>query len=134
DRAEGDRSVFGRLARRDAELRRERIDDALCAGERARQVRAHLDEVRTDWLEVIHVVERRDRLAIRGRHVERLGCFAERVGREPAVLVLREAEGLERRAARSLGVLRALGLDRVVEAAHRSTSPMTVSSDPTIAI
>ena len=39
DGAEGDLAVLGRLARRDAELRLERVDDALRAGERARQVR-----------------------------------------------------------------------------------------------
>ena len=38
-----------------------------------------------------------------------------------------------RRAQRAFGILRTLGLDRLVQR-HRSTSPMTVSREPTIAI
>ena len=56
------------------------VDDALGARERAGQVRAHLHEVRPDRREVVHVVEARDRLAVRGRHVERLRDLTERVG------------------------------------------------------
>src|SRR6476661_2310441 len=73
DGAERDLTVLGRVTRCDTERRLERVDDALRARERARQVRADLDEVRPDGLEVEHVVERRDRLAVRGRHLERVG-------------------------------------------------------------
>ena len=90
DRPERDLAVLRRLARRDAELLLERLDDALRADERAREVRADLDDVPPDRLEVVHVVERGDRLAVRGRQVERVGDLAQRLGREPAVALLRE--------------------------------------------
>ena len=68
---------------------------------RARDVRAHLDEVLADRCEVELVVERRDRLAVRGRHVERVGDLAQHVGREPAVLLLREPQRRQHRASAS---------------------------------
>ena len=67
DRAERDLAVARRLAGPAAELALERLDDLLRADERAREVRADLDEVLADGLEVEHVVERRDRLAVGGR-------------------------------------------------------------------
>ena len=50
---------------RHAELLLERLDDPLRADERAREVRADLDQVLADRLEVEHVVEGRDRVAVR---------------------------------------------------------------------
>ena len=93
---------------------------------------------RPDRLQVVHVVEGRDGHAVGGRLLERLGDLAERLGREPAVALLREPQRRQRRRARHR-VARAHLLDLVVERlslgrAHRSTSPMTASSEPTIAI
>src|SRR5438105_39387 len=76
DRSQRDRAVLARLARRDPELRLERLDDALRADERARQIRAYLDDVPADRREVVHVVEARNSLAVRGREVERVRDFA----------------------------------------------------------
>src|SRR6478609_6101763 len=52
----------------------------------------------------------------------------------PTELRLRKPQCREHRALRVGRVLRALRLNRVVQRAHRSTSPMTVSREPTIAI
>ena len=133
DGAQRHLAVLGRLARADAELGLERLQHLLRADERAGDVRADLDEVPADGLQVVHVVEGRDRHAVRGRLVERLGDLAERLGREPAVALLREPQRRQGRRARHR-VERADLLDLVVERAHRSTSPMTASSEPTIAI
>jgi hypothetical protein len=81
DRAQGHDPVVGRAARLDAELLRERIEDGLCPGQCARQVRAHLDDVLPDGLEIEHVVERGDRKAVRRRLVERVRHLTERVRR-----------------------------------------------------
>ena len=112
----------------------ERLDDLLRADDCARDVRAHLDEMLADRCQVELVVERGDRVHVRRRLVECVGYLADHVGREPAVLGLREPQRRQHRALRVGRILRALGLDRVVEGAHRSTSPITVSSEPTIAI
>ena len=89
-----------------------------------------------DGLEVEHVVERRDRMAVGGRQLERVGDLADRLGREPAVLLLREPQRRDRRRARALGeaVAQRPAIRVEERRAHRSTSPMTVSSEPTIAI
>ena len=132
DRAQ--RELVVRLARRDAELALERLDHLLGALEPAGDVRADLDHVLADGLEPEHVVERRDREAVGGRQVERVGDVAERLLGEPAaVALLRELERRHHRR-QALGVARPDLLDLVVERAHRSTSPMTPSSEPTIAI
>src|ERR1700751_6049712 len=67
DGAERDLAVLGRLARRDAELGLEGVDDLLRAGERAREVRADLDRVPPVRRQVEHVVEGRNRAAGGGR-------------------------------------------------------------------
>ena len=133
DRAQRHLAVVGRLAGADAELRLERLQHLLGADERAGDVRADLDQVLPDRLQMVHVVEGRDRHAVRGRLVERLRDLAERLGREPAVALLREPQRRQRRRARDR-IERAHLLDLVVQRAHRSTSPMTASSEPTIAI
>src|SRR5438093_5043125 len=56
-RLQRDRAVLGRLARPYAELLLERLERLLRADQSARDVRAHLDEMRSHGLEVIHVVE-----------------------------------------------------------------------------
>ncbi len=130
DRAQGHAAVLRRLADVDLELALERLDDALCAGEGARDVRAHLDEVTPDRLGMEHVVEGRDGEAVGRRHVERVGDLAERLLREPAaVALLRQAQRRDDGRARlRIGLLDLL--DLVVERRrHRSTSPMTGSSD-----
>src|SRR5581483_9826507 len=137
DRAQRRGAVGARLAGPAAELALERLDHLLRAHDGAGDVRADLDQVLADRREVELVVERRDRLAERGRDLERVCDLAERLGRQPAVLLLREPQGGHDRAARVGGVLRPLLLDAVVQRRRghqRSTSPMTVSSEPTIAI
>src|SRR4051794_16591988 len=135
DRAEGDLAVLGRLARRDPELGLEGVDHLLRAGEGAREVGADLDRVPPDGRQVEHVVEGRDRLAVGRGQAERGAALLQRVGRQPAaVRLLGEPQRRDRRRAR-VGEPRAelAYLCRELRA-HRSTSPMTVSSEPTIAI
>ena len=65
----------------------------------AADVRADLDRVPADGLEVEHVVEARDGHAVRGRQVERVGDLLERLARQPAVALLGEPQrGQDRRA------------------------------------
>src|SRR5207244_8632155 len=64
------------------------------------------------------------------RQLERLAHLCERLRREPAVALLGESEGRED----GRTALRILSGDRADLVDHRSTSPMTVSSEPTIAI
>src|ERR671919_761179 len=135
DRAKRDLAILGRLARAHAQLRRERLEHGLRAGERARQIRADLDEVPADGLEVVHVVEGGDRLAVGGRLVHGVRDLAQRLGREPApVLLLREPERVhDRRALVRVAPLELL--HSVVESrAHRSASPMTGSSEAATAM
>src|SRR5262249_37523137 len=100
ERAECDLAVVRRLARAHAELGLERVDDVLRTVERARDVRAHLDQVPPDGREVEHVVEGRDRVTVGGRQPERVGDLAERLGGQPAVPLLREPQRRDRRRAR----------------------------------
>ena len=128
-------NAVGRLAGAQAELALERLDDLLRAREPAGDVRADLDDVLADGLEPEHVVERRDREAVRGRQVERVGDLAERLLREPAaVSLLRELQRRHHRGERPPGSARGSPGSRSYIVAHRSTSPMTPSSEPTIAI
>ena len=71
---------------------------------------------------------------VRGRLVEGVRDLAQHVGRQPAVLGLRQAQRRQDGRVRVGRVLRPLLLDRRVQPAHRSTSPITPSSEPTIAI
>src|SRR5918992_462919 len=132
ERAEREPSVVGCLARLHAELLLERLEHLLRADERARDVRADLDQVPPDRLEMEHVVEGRDRLAVRRRHVERVRHVAQRLRGQPPVLLLRHPQPGQHRGAR----FRVLGSGLLdpLRKRHRSTSPMTVSSDPTIAM
>ncbi len=129
-------AALARLARAYPELLLERLEHLLRAAQAAADVRADLDHVPADRLEVEHVVEGGDRLAVGRCQVERLADLAQSLGREPAIALLREAQrGQDRRAA--VRVERRDGLDLVVESrglVQRSTSPITVSSEPTIAI
>src|SRR5579864_7210269 len=130
--AQGDLAVGRRLAGPDVELALERLEHGLRVHEPAAHVRAHLDRVAARGLEVEHVVEARDRHAVRGCQVERLADLLDRLRREPAVLFLREAQRRQDRRLR-VGVTLCDLLDLGLEA-HRSVSPMTASSEPTIAI
>src|SRR3954454_6747412 len=134
DGAQRDLAVGGGLAGADAELRLEGLDDLLRPAERAGEVRAHLDRVPPDRLEVEHVVEGRDRVAEGRRDLQRVGGLLERLARQPAVLLLREPQRRQRRRARALGVARPDFLNLVVEGRHRSVSPITASREPTTAI
>ena len=64
---------------------------------------------------------------------ERVRALAQSLGGQVAVALLRETQRRQGRGA-PVRVLRLDLLDLVVVGAHRSTSPMTVSSEPTIAI
>src|SRR2546423_2119354 len=132
DRAKRDRTVARRLPGCDAELLLERIEHGLRVDESAADVRADLDGVGADGLEVEHVVEARDRHAVGGREPEGFADLHERLARQPAVLLLREAERRQDRRARLRVLLRDF-FDLRLEA-HRSVSPITASSEPTIAI
>src|SRR4051794_6171207 len=72
ERAQRDRAVVRRLAGADAELVLERLQYLLRPVERAGEVRADLDHLPTHGLQVEHVVEGGDGLAVRGRQVERV--------------------------------------------------------------
>src|SRR5581483_10704772 len=132
DRTEGDLAVGRRLARCDPELELESLQHRLRVHETAADVRAHLDRVPACRLEVEHVVEARDRHAVRRRQVERVADLLERFAREPAVLLLREPERRQDRRLRARIAPRDL-LDLRPQA-HRSVSPMTASSEPTMAM
>src|SRR5438105_3910352 len=134
DRAQRHRPVLRRLARAHAELRLERLQHALRALEAAADVRADLDHVPPDGLQVVHVVEGRDRLAVRRGQAQGVPDLVEGLRRQPPrVALLREPErGHDRRP--RVGVLRRDLAHLLGERAHRSTSPMTVSREPTIAI
>ena len=86
----------------------------------------------SDRLEMEHVIEGGDGLAVRGRQLESAGDLDERLRREPAVVLLGESERRQDRRP-ALGVLGGHLADLLGER-HRSTSPITVSSEPTIAI
>src|SRR5205809_3614247 len=133
DRPQRDLAVARGLARADAELLLEALEHLLSTDESARDVRANLDHVPADRREVEHVVEGRDRLAECGCRAERLCALAQRLRREVAVLLLREPQRRQRRRA-PMRILRLHLLHLVLKGAHLSTSPMTVSSEPTIAI
>src|SRR5919197_2830459 len=88
DRPQRDGAVLGRLAGPDAELLLEGLDHLLRSDERARDVGADLDEVPAHRLQVEHVVEGRDRLAVGGREAERLADLLEGLRRQPAAVPL----------------------------------------------
>src|SRR5918996_3496075 len=135
DRPQRDLAALGRLPRRDVELALERLEHLLGPDERAGDVRADLDEVPADRLQMEHVVEGRDRLAVRGREPERVSDLDEGLGRQPAAVpLLREPQGGQRRRPR-VRVARCHLLDLVVQRPrghYRSVSPITASREPTI--
>ena len=88
-----------------------------------------------DRLEVVHVVEGRDGVAVGGRQVERVGNLANASGESQPYSLLREPQRGQRRRARRLRIAAAASpAMRSARRAHLSTSPITVSSEPTIAI
>ena len=119
----------------DAELLLERLETS-CAPTSAHERFVQTStSVPSDGLEVEHVVEGRDRLAVRGREVERVGDLAEASGEsQPSRSCASRSAGST--AELAVGVLGRDLLHLRVElgVAHRSTSPMTASSEPTIAI
>ncbi len=88
DGPEREGAVLGGRARLDAELALEVLEHLLCAGKRARDVRADLDQGAARRLEPILVVEGRDREAVRRGQIERVGDLAERLRGEPASVLL----------------------------------------------
>src|SRR4029450_722002 len=81
---------------------------------------------------VVHAVERRAPLTVPRLQPERLGHLDERLGRKPAVLALGDAQTAHH--AGALIRVRRRSLADLVLQAHLSTSPITLSSAPTIAI
>src|SRR5688500_7738749 len=88
DRPQRHLAVLGRLAGLDAELPLERLEHLLGADEPAGEVGADLDHVSPDRLELEHVVERGDGLAVGGRELQRVGDLDERLGRQPTAVTL----------------------------------------------
>src|SRR5579862_1977329 len=134
DRAKRHVPVLGRLAGLHAERLLERLDNLLRSAQAAGEVRADLDRVRADGVEIEHVVEGRDRVTEGRRDLERVGGLLERLARQVAMLLLREPQRLQRRRTRAFRIALADLLHLLVERAHRSVSPMTASSEPTTAI
>src|SRR5205814_10733670 len=92
---------------------------------------ADLDEVPPYRLQLEHVVEGRDRLAVGGREIQSRADLLERLGGQPAAVpLLRDPQRREDRRPRH----RVLRRDRANLVDQRSHSPITVSSDPTMAI
>src|SRR5438105_667518 len=103
----------------------------------AANVRADVDQPPSHRLQMEHVVEGRDALHEGRRQVERICYLHEGLGWQPTlVLLLRQTKcGHDSRP--GLGILLRYGPDlslKMREHFQRSTSPMTVSSEPTIAI
>ncbi len=102
------------------------------ATEETGDVGAHGDHVGADRLEVQHVVEAGGSLHLGGRHTAELGDVVHRLGGQPPVLCLSQVAERDQGRAR-LGVERdeVVGLRPGVrvEVAHRSTSPMTGSTE-----
>src|SRR5215211_142807 len=134
DEPERHLAVIRGLAGWDPELLFEGVDDVLRPNEGAGEVGAHLDDVPSDRLEVVHVVEGGDRLDLGRREVHRVGDLAQRLRREPTSMAfLREAQRAHDGRA-PLRIPLPQPVDLRDEVAHLSTSPMTVSNEPTIAI
>src|SRR4051812_39481557 len=140
DRAQRELAVCGGLARRDAELALEGVEHRLRAPQPAADVRADLDELSPGGRQVEHVVEGRDRFDVRGGQVERVAHFGKSLRWQPAAMVFLSEPECGKYSGPRLWVLGCDGLDlspeirRIFGDRHRSTSPMTVSSEPTIAI
>src|SRR3954451_22510466 len=90
DGGERELAVLGRLARLDAELLLEGLDDLLRSDERAGHVGADADRVLSGGLRLVHVVEGRHGHAVRRSQIQRLGDLAVGLWREPAVALLGE--------------------------------------------
>src|SRR5206468_5805266 len=147
-----------------ADLLRDRFGDALGAVQRARQGAADLHHILADRASVEHRVEGHDVLDVGAGDAEQLGAVADRIGRDIALLLLRQIERRQDRRAAAIG---GIALDDLVEPrpvlrrvdkrgpflfelalgsmeagvvghlrmkAHRSTSPMTTSIDPITAM
>src|ERR1700693_4302307 len=132
DRTQRHLAVLAPLPDSNAELALECLHDLLRAHELTRDVRADLDDVLADRREVVHVIEGRNRLDVSRCEVERVGDLPERLRRQPPVLLLRQPQAVHHSRP---GVWIGRGrLANLVAKSHRSTSPITVSRDPTIAI
>ena len=111
--------------------------DVLRAAQPATDVRAHLDEPPAHGLEVEHVVEGRDAFDVSRGQVERVCNFAKSLRWQPtSVVLLGQSQRRHYRRTR-FWVLRSNLSDfsmKTRQRFHRSTSPMTVSSEPTMAI
>ncbi len=114
------------------------IEQLIGATQHARDVRAHRDHVGAHRLGAQHLVERGGAYHLGGLEAHDLGYLGDRLGSQPAVLFLCQmADGYESRARmrverdQLMGALYHLGRE---VAAHRSTSPMTGSTDDMVAM
>src|SRR5487761_92202 len=134
----GEESVLrdlARLANADGDL--QAVDDVLGAAQHAAEVRADVEPVLADGIEVEERVEGGHAFDVPGIELQRDRDLAHRLGRQVAQLLLGEVErGHHRRA--WLRILRRQRPDLFQQVtgqgAHRSTSPSTVSAVPMIAI
>ncbi len=121
------------------------VDDFVRTVAKTRRSRAHLDEVFSHRVLVIHRIEAHNSRYIRGRQIQHLGDFGHRLFAHPAAIFLHHPKrwqepchlaGISRE---KLGkfFLPLAGEDRCVRfvvRVHRSISPMTMSIDALIAM
>ena len=125
-------AVGRRPAGADTERRLGVLQQLERAAEQAGDVGAHRHDVGADGLDVQHVVEGGGAPHLGRGHAAQLGDLAHGLGDQPAVLLLGQVAQRDERRAR-LGVERdqllGPGADVGGEVAHRSTSPMTGSTE-----
>ncbi len=129
---QGEHAVGRRAAGPHPERRLRVLEELLGATQQAGDVRADRHHVGAHRLGVQHVVERRRAPHLGRGHPDELGDLAHGLGTQPAVLLLGQVAQRDQRRAR-LGVesdqsprlLQQIGR----QVAHRSTSPMTGSTD-----
>ena len=117
DAAQGDLAIGGRSRCDDAKLLLECAQHDVGANEGTGEIRADLDDVVADGLQEEHVVERSHGETVSRRQVEPISNVLERLGREPAVVLLRVTKRRQNRAA-AVRILRDLVLDLGVEIGH----------------
>ena len=129
---EGEDAVDGRPPGTDPQHRLGVLEQVERAAEQAGDVGAHRQHEGADGLGVQHVIEAGGAAYLRRGHAAQLGDLGHGLGAQPAVLLLGQVAQRDERGTR-LGVERHELLcplaDVLVEVAHRSTSPMTGSTE-----
>src|SRR5216683_6456432 len=130
-------TVGGDLLRRaHSDRRLQVIHHLVRAAQHAAEVRAHVETVLADRLEVKERVEGRHALDVAWVELQRLSDLAHRLGRQVAELFLGQVERRHHRGARLRVFRRQLPYffqDAWRESRHRSQSPSTASAVPMIA-